>query len=63
MHMRELKMLDRGPNKNYRKGSVVTVDDLRAQLLVEGGHAADPETEPAEPKVTKKIQKKGVTNE
>jgi hypothetical protein len=37
--MRKLKMLDKGPNGNYRRGQVIEVDDLRAVLLIDGGHA------------------------
>lgn len=38
--MRRLKMKDKGPNKNYHRGQIVEVDDLRAVLLIDGGHAA-----------------------
>lgn len=39
--MQRLKMLTTGPNRNYRKGSVVEVDDQRAAILVAGKHAVD----------------------
>jgi hypothetical protein len=35
----KLKMLTKGPNGNYQKGAVVTVDSERATILVKGKHA------------------------
>jgi hypothetical protein len=39
--MQRLKMLTTGPNRNYRKGQVVEVDDQRAEILLAGKHAVD----------------------
>jgi hypothetical protein len=39
--MQKLKMLTTGPNRNYRKGQVVEVDDQRAEILLAGKHAVD----------------------
>lgn len=39
--MRKLKMLTPGPNRNYRRGQIVEVDDQRAAILIEGRHAVD----------------------
>jgi hypothetical protein len=39
--MQRLKMLTTGPNRNYRKGQVVEVDDQRAEILLAGKHAID----------------------
>lgn len=39
--MRRLKMLTTGPNRNYRRGSIVEVDDQRAEKLIEGKHAVE----------------------
>ena len=39
--MKKLKMLTSGPNKNYRKGQVVEVDDERAAILIKGRHAEE----------------------
>lgn len=37
--MKKIKMLSSGPNKNYRKGQVVEVDQERAKVLVQTKHA------------------------
>jgi chaperone required for assembly of F1-ATPase len=37
--MQKLKMVTTGPNRNYRKGQVVEVDDQRADILLDGKHA------------------------
>lgn len=34
-----IKMLDSGPNLNYRIGSVIEVDPERAERLISRGHA------------------------
>jgi hypothetical protein len=39
--MRKLRMVDKGPNRNYRRGQIIEVDDLRAVHLLSGGHAKD----------------------
>jgi len=38
----KLKMLTTGPNKNYRVGQVVEVDEQRAAILLKGKHAQKP---------------------
>ena len=51
--MRKVRILPnhRGPNRNYLPGQVLTVDDQRAAILVETGHAeyADLPTESGMP--------------
>jgi hypothetical protein len=42
MGLKTLRMLDSGPNKNYQKGQLVTVDEVRAAILIEGDHAEEP---------------------
>jgi hypothetical protein len=39
--MKRLKMLTKGPNKDFTPGDIVEVDDLRASLLLEGKHATE----------------------
>lgn len=39
MELVKLKMVDSGPNKNYRASQVVVVDEARAKLLIKGRHA------------------------
>lgn len=39
MNLLQVRMLGSGPNGNYRPGELVTVDEVRAALLVEQGHA------------------------
>lgn len=34
-----IRLLTRGPNNNLPKGKVITVDAVRAQVLIDGGHA------------------------
>ena len=45
--MQRLKMSGKGPNGNYRRGQIVEVDDERAAILLDGGHAR-PADEPEE---------------
>ena len=37
----KLRMLSKGPNKNYHKGQLVFVDALRAAMLIKGKHAEE----------------------
>ena len=51
--MQKIRLLDRGPNGQYRRGQVVEVDDMRAAVLIEGGHAQPADkTEPEPEEVT-----------
>ena len=47
MELVQVRMLDEGPNKNYKKGAIVTVDAARAAHLVEVGSASRTLTTPA----------------
>jgi len=37
----EVRMLTRGPNKQYRVRAIVTVDRARAEKLIAEGHAVE----------------------
>ena len=37
--MVQIRMLNKGPNSNYEPGSVILVDEVRAAVLISGGHA------------------------
>lgn len=39
MKLKKIKLTSSGPNKNYRKGQVIEVDEMRAELLIKEKHA------------------------
>ena len=39
--MKTLKMITTGPNKNYKVGDIVTVDDARAAILIKAKAAKE----------------------
>lgn len=41
MKLVKVRMLGKGPNKNYEKGQIVEVDEMRAAILVEFQAADD----------------------
>jgi hypothetical protein len=41
MKLVEIRMLTKGPNGQYRKGQIVTVDEIRAALLVTEKHGEE----------------------
>lgn len=54
--MRRLKMLDKGPNRNYRRGQIIEVDDQRAARLIEGEHAVEVDEKEVSDGDTERIQ-------
>ena len=41
MKLITIRLLSTGPNKNYKKGQIVTVDEARAALLIAGKDAEE----------------------
>lgn len=53
--MKRIKLIKTGPNKNYRPGQVIEVDDDRAKALIDSGNAeiADETAKKLKPKGSK----------